>query len=161
MLAAIRSARPTGLSSSRPKRGLACGTGPVSRDEIHLNAQGKTQFQQFVLDFVEGFFAEIAVLEHFAFALHGKLANGRDIGIVEAVGGTHGKLDFVDAHVEQLAQAGRFLVLDGGRSFLKVDLLVVIVDEYVQVMAQNGGSLSMASAGAMRPSVQTSRISLS
>jgi len=86
------------------------------------------------------FFAEVAVFEHFGFCLHGELPDAGDVGVVEAVGGADGEFDLVDAHVEELAELAVFLGLRfrGGFEF---DEAVVVIDEDVEVLAEDGAGL--------------------
>ena len=95
---------------------------------------------ELVLDFVEGLLAEVAVFEHFRLGLHGELAHGGDVGVVEAVGGADAEFDFVDAHIEQLLESGVFLA-GLGRRLLEIHRILVVVDEDVKVVAQDGGRL--------------------
>ncbi len=107
------------------------------------------------------FLPKLRYFEHFGFRLHGELANGRDVRVVQAVRGAHGEFDLVHAHVEELLEAGVFLA-DLFRSFVELHLAVVEADEHVEVVAQDGREPAVrASSGVMRPSVQTSRMSLS
>src|SRR6185437_10214859 len=56
-----------------------------SVQQIRLEAHSERQPErlQLVLDFVQRLLAEIAILEHFALALHRQLADGRDIRVVQ------------------------------------------------------------------------------
>src|SRR5690606_23413036 len=78
--------------------------GGVEEALVELHAKRQAERLELVLDLVERLLAEVAVLEHLLLALHGELADGGDVGVVEAVRGADRKLDLVDAHVEQLAQ---------------------------------------------------------
>ena len=89
---------------------------------------------------------EVAILEHFRFGLHRELANGGDVGVVQAVRRADAELDFVDAHVEQLLELGLFFVLLVG-DFFEFDGVLVVADEDIEMMLQNGGGLVSASSG--------------
>ena len=49
---------------------------------IDFHTQGKPQLFEFSFYFVEGFFSEISIFEHFLLTFHGQLAHRRDIGVV-------------------------------------------------------------------------------
>src|SRR5450432_2041421 len=69
---------------------------------IELHAQREAHLHQYIFDFVERFAAEVFGLEHFVFALLDQLANGLDVGVLEAIVRTHGKLQLFDGTVEML-----------------------------------------------------------
>jgi hypothetical protein len=83
------------------------------------HAEAEAELDELVLDLVERLLAEVAVLEHLRLGLHGELADGGDVGVVEAVGGAHREFDLVDRHVEQLLERG-VLLAGFGRRFLEV-----------------------------------------
>ena len=120
-------------------RGLGRGR-VVEEGDVEGVAEAEAEVDELVLDFVEGLFAEVAVLEHVVLGLEGELADGGDVGVVEAVGGADGELDFVDAHVEDAAEAVALLVGGelGARGVAGLQL-VRVVDEDVEVVAEDGG----------------------
>src|SRR6187402_2025283 len=76
----------------------------VEKALVELHAKRETEGLELVLDFVERLLAEVAILEHLLLGLHGEFADRGDIGVVQAVRGANGELDFVDRHVEELAE---------------------------------------------------------
>ena len=98
---------------------------------------------QLVLDFVERFLAEVAILEHLRFGFLRELADGGDVGVVQAIRRAHAELDLVHAHVEQLLQLHVFFAYSG-RRFVELDHVLVEVDEDIEVMPQNRGRLEQA-----------------
>src|SRR6266446_9535394 len=96
------------LAFGRRGSSAVSGSGAIGSrnrfDQTRLEFHPETQAEllQFVFDLVERLLAEVTILEHFAFGLLRELANGSDVGVVQAVSRAHAKLDFVDAHVEQL-----------------------------------------------------------
>ena len=106
-----------------------------------FHPQREAEMGEFVFDFVERFLAEVPVLEHFDFGLRGELANGGDVGVVQAVGGADAEFNLVDAHGEQ------FLELDGfGADFLLGflefdDDVLVVIAEHVEMMAEDVAGL--------------------
>jgi len=104
---------------------------------IELHAQGKPQPRQFLFNLVERFLPEIPVLEHFLFGLHGQLADGRDVGVVQTVGRAHAKFNLVDTHIEDLLQLG-LLGADFFTGFLEFDHdVLVVIAEHIEVVSQN------------------------
>ena len=114
---------------------------------VEGHAQGQAHLDEFLLDLVEGFLAEVAVLEHFVFALLREFADGGDVGVVQAVGGADAQLDLVDGDGEFLGEffAGR---VDGLFGVLEFDDVLVEVDEDVEVVAQDGGGEGEGFVGA-------------
>ena len=102
-------------------------------DEAGFELHSKTQAEllQLILYFVKGLLSKIAVLEHFGFCLHRKLADGGDVGVVEAIGRAHGEFDLVHAHVQELLEPGVFLT-DLLWRLVEFDLIVVVTDENIQ-----------------------------
>src|SRR3954470_5939981 len=76
----------------------------IEQPLVELHTERKTEGFELLLDFVERLLAEVAVLEHFLLGLHRELADGGDVRVVQAIRGAHRELDFVDRHVEELAQ---------------------------------------------------------
>ena len=111
---------------------------------------------QFVLDFIERFLAEVAILQHFSLGLLGKLPDRGDVRIVQAIRCTHTQLDLVDTHVEELLQLDIFFAHASWR-LIEFDHFLVVVDEYVEVMPNNRGSLEqrvIGSESAVGPDLQ-------
>ena len=96
----------------------------VEKGRVNLFDEGEFVFLELLLDLGERFFAEVAVLEHLGFGLHRKVAQGGDVGVVEAVCRADAQLDLVDAGVEQLARGFAILVLGLG-VLLKLESLIV------------------------------------
>src|SRR6266849_4116410 len=67
---------------------------------VELHAQGEAHLHQYILDLVERLAAEVFGLQHFIFALLDELADGLDVGVLQAVVGAHGKLELLDGAVE-------------------------------------------------------------
>ena len=111
--------------------------GQLDESGLELHAQAEAEVLKLVLDFVERLLAEVAVLEHLRLGLHGELADGGDVRVVEAVGRAHGKLDLVDAHVEELLELAVFLA-DLGLAFLELNRLLVEVGEEIEVKVGRG-----------------------
>ena len=76
----------------------------VEETLVELHAEGQAEGFELFLDFVEGLFAEVAILEHLLLGLHREFADGGDVRVVQAIRRTDGELDFVDRHVEELAE---------------------------------------------------------
>ena len=112
----------------------------VHQARIEFHAQTQTKLLQFVFDFVERFLAEVAILEHLGLGFLGKLTDGGDVRVVQAIRRAHAQLDFVHAHVEQLLELHVFFA-HTGRRFVELDHFLVEVDENIEVMAQNRGGL--------------------
>src|ERR1700732_1351536 len=75
---------------------------------VKLHAQREAHLHQYIFDLVERFAAEVLGLQHFIFALLYELANGLDISVLQAVVGTHGKLELFNGAVQGLeARTGR------------------------------------------------------
>src|SRR6267154_4127754 len=69
---------------------------------VKLHAQREAHLHQYIFDLVERLAAEVFGLQHFIFALLDELANGLDIGVLQAVVGAHGKLELLDGAVQVL-----------------------------------------------------------
>src|SRR5688572_14480853 len=90
------SALPLGAAAAsgsgvEPDRSLAL----VVRRDVH--PEGQAHLAQNVLDLLERLAAEVAVLEHFAFALLHQVADVLDLGGAQAVARTHRQLQLLDA----------------------------------------------------------------
>ena len=91
----------------------------------------KAEGGQLVLDLVERLLAEVAVLEHFLLGLHRQLADGGDVGVVQAIRRADAELDLVDAHVELLLELDLlFVLLVGG--FFEFHRVLVVADKHIQ-----------------------------
>src|SRR5271165_490535 len=74
------------------RRGLAWQRRPDDAAVfIELHAQREAHLHQYIFDLVERFAAEVFGLQHFVLALLHEFADGLDIGVLQAVVGTHGK----------------------------------------------------------------------
>src|SRR5689334_14851768 len=95
------------VSHDRTISGLASGfrartVGPgaieagwhVDQAGIEFHSEAEAELLQLVLDLVERFLAEIAILEHLGFGLLRELTNGGDVGVVQAIGRANTELDF-------------------------------------------------------------------
>src|SRR5215468_5200592 len=69
---------------------------------IDLHAQRETHGSKDFLDFIERLAAEVLGLEHLRFRLLHQLADGLDVGVLEAVVTAHGKLQLLHRAVEVL-----------------------------------------------------------
>src|SRR5690606_27638140 len=112
----------------------------VEQALVELHAEGETEGFELLLDLVQRFFAEVAVLEHLLLGLHRQLTNGRDVGVVEAVGGADRELDLVDRHVEELAELV-LLLADFGLLALEFVRLVGDAIEDIEVVLEDRGRL--------------------
>jgi|688.fasta_scaffold1098952_1 hypothetical protein len=114
--------------------------GKFDETRVQLHSEAETELGEFVFDFVEGLFAEVAVFEHLGLALESELTHRCDVCVIEAVCRAHGKLDFIDTHVEKFLESAVFLA-DLLRSFIKLNDIFVESDEHVEVVAQDSRSL--------------------
>src|SRR5258707_4263857 len=67
---------------------------------VELHAQAEAHLHQYILDLVERFPAEVLGLQHFVFALLHELADGLDVGVLQAVVAAHGKLQLFDGAIQ-------------------------------------------------------------
>src|ERR1700731_397970 len=91
---------------------------------VELHAQREAHLHQYIFDLVERFAAEVLGLQHFIFALLDEFANGLDVGVLQAVVGTHGKLEFFNGAVQVLEARivrGVLRSFDGLHRLFKVD----------------------------------------
>ena len=100
----------------------------------------KTEACSLSLISLSDFLPKLRYLSISCFGLHRQLADGGDVGVVQAVGGADAQLDFVDAHVEQLLELGLLVVLLVD-DFFELDGVLVVADEDIEMMLQNGGGL--------------------
>src|SRR6267154_4312711 len=103
---------------------------------IELHAQREAHLHQYILDLVERFAAEVLGLQHFVFALLDELADGLDVGVLQAVVGAHGQLEFLDGAVQMLEAR---IVGDVLRSFDRVHRLFEIDEDAHVVLDELGG----------------------
>src|SRR5438105_9546941 len=68
----------------------------LGRPVLQLHAQGETHFGEYLLDFLQGFPAEVLGLEHLGFGLLHQVTDGLDVGVLQAVGGADRELELVD-----------------------------------------------------------------
>src|SRR5688572_30651963 len=115
----------------------------VEQLRLDVHAEAQAQRGELVLDFVQRLLAEIAVLQHFGLGLHGQLTDGGNVRVVEAVRGADAQLNFVHAHVQQFLELGALVVLLVG-CFFELDGVLVVTDEHVEMMLQNGRGLSQS-----------------
>src|ERR1043165_4276428 len=107
---------------------------------VELHAERETEGLELLLDFVEGLFAEVAILEHLLLGLHRELADGGDVRVVQAIRRADGELDFVDRHVEELAELV-LLLADLGLLVLELVGLLAHAIEHIEVMLQDRSGL--------------------
>src|SRR4051812_30994584 len=107
---------------------------------VELHAEGKAEGFELLLDFVQRLFAEVAILEHLLLGLHRELADGGDVRVVQAIRRADGELDFVDRHVEELAQ---LVLLFADLGLLVLELVSFFADaiEHIEVMLEDRGGL--------------------
>ena len=115
----MRSASPTGASSSTPRRGAAGApsAGPVKSEGSRFRPRPRPSSWSLSLISLSDFLTEVTVFEHLGLGLQGKLPNRGNIRIVEAVGGTNGKFNLVYAHIKKLLEGCVLFGLLGGRLF--------------------------------------------
>src|SRR6266581_4740898 len=128
------------LAFGRRRRSAVSRSGTIGsrnrfdQTSLELHTETQAELLEFIFDLVERLLAEVTILEHFALGLLRELANGGDVGVVQAVSRAHAKLDFVDAHVEQLLQL-QVLFAHTRRRLVELDDLFVEVDENIEVVA--------------------------
>src|SRR5438309_577886 len=71
------------------------GGGRLGRPVVQLHAQRETHLGEDLLDFLQGFPAEVLGLEHLRFALLHQVADGLDVRVLQAVGGADRELQLV------------------------------------------------------------------
>src|SRR5258708_9158086 len=135
----LKAARRLAIANLKSKIGLGFLLG-VEKALVELHAKGQAESLELLLDLVEGLFAEVAVFEHLLLGLHRQLADGGDVGVVQAVRRADGELDLVDRHVEELAELVLLLGVLGGLALELVRLLRDAV-EHVEVVLEDGGGL--------------------
>src|SRR4051794_40909415 len=65
----------------------------IHQTDIELHTEAEAKLLQLLLDLVKRFLAEVAVLEHFRLGLLCQLANGCDVGVVQAVRSANAQFD--------------------------------------------------------------------
>ena len=70
-----------------------------------------------------------------------QLADGGDVGVVQAVGGADAEFDLVDAHVQQLLELVISPRLLGLRLSSNSHRVLVVADERLEMMLENGRGL--------------------
>src|SRR5579872_3638122 len=91
---------------------------------IELHAKAQAEVAQDFLDLIQRLATEVLGAQHFGFGLLHQVADGLNIGVLQAVVGTHAELELFDGAVENLvhlvhgALAGLF---DGLRQLFEVD----------------------------------------
>src|SRR2546430_2254091 len=103
---------------------------------VELHAQREAHLHQYIFDLVERFAAEVLGLQHFIFALLDELANGLDIGVLQAVVGTNGKLELFNGTVQVLETR---IVGDVLRRFDALNRLFKVDEDAHVVLDQFGG----------------------
>src|ERR1700674_953980 len=117
--------------------GLAWERGPDNPAVfVELHAQREAHLHQDIFDLVERFAAEVFGLQHFIFALLDELANGLDIGVLQAVVRTHGKLELFNGTVQVLETR---IVRDVLRSFDGFNRLFEVDEDAHVILDQLGG----------------------
>src|SRR5712692_8158765 len=87
------------------------GGGRLGRPVLQLHAQGEAHLGEDFLDLLQRLAAEILRLEHLRLALLHQVADGLDVGVLQAVGGADRELQLVYGAKEVLVQL--LLGLDG------------------------------------------------
>src|SRR4029077_3481424 len=91
---------------------------------VEFHAQREAHLHQYIFDLVERFATKVFSLQHLVLALLHELANGLNVGVLQAVVRAHRKLQLFDGAVEMLETRimrriwQRFNAVDG---LLKVD----------------------------------------
>src|SRR5262249_39682217 len=80
--------------------------GGLGRPILQLHAERKAHLGENFLDFLERLTAEVLRLEHFRFGALNEVADRLDVGLLQAVGGAHRKLQLVDRPEEVFVQLG-------------------------------------------------------
>src|SRR5205814_1176886 len=88
----IRPRRTRGLLLERRRLRGGC----LGRPVVELHAQGEPHLRQDLLDLLQRLAAEVLGLEHAGFRLLHQVADGLDVGVLQAVGGAQRSLELVD-----------------------------------------------------------------
>ena len=96
---------------------------------VDLHAQAQSHLRQDLFDLIEALAAKILGLQHLAFRLLHQLADGLNIGVLQAVIAAHGEFELLDRTVEVLILDLRLIVRRTGglHLFFKVDEDVHVV----------------------------------
>ena len=77
---------------------------------VDLHAEREAHLREDFLDLVQGLAAEVLGLQHLGFGLLDELADGGDVGVLQAVVAADGELELFDRAVEVLVAQGRTVV---------------------------------------------------
>ena len=77
---------------------------------VDLHAEGQAHLREDLFDLVQGLAAEVLGLQHLGFGLLDELADGGDVGVLEAVVAADGELKLFDRAVEVLVAQRRAVV---------------------------------------------------
>src|SRR6267378_2612876 len=91
---------------------------------VDLHAERQAHLSEDLFDLIQGLAAEVLGLEHLGFGLLDELADGGDVGVLEAVVAANGELELFDRAVEVLVAQGRTVVaavVTGFHLLFKVD----------------------------------------
>src|SRR5215469_1317452 len=102
---------------------------------IDLHAERKTHLSKDFLDLVEALAAEVLGLQHLGLGLLDQLADGRDVGVLQAVVAAHRKFELLNGTVQVLI-ANRGTIVQTLRTGLH---LLLEVDEDVHVIFEQLG----------------------
>src|SRR5579859_3683405 len=105
---------------------------------VELHAQAEAHLHQYILDLVERFPPEVLGLQHFVLALLHELADGLDVGVLQAVVAAHGKLQLFNGAVQVLEPR----IVNGVLRHLDVFGRLVDVDEDNHVILHQLGGES-------------------
>src|SRR5580658_4216926 len=108
------------------------GTGNRVAVLVDLHAERETHLSKDFLDLVEALAAEVLGLQHLGLGLLDQLADGRDVGVLEAVVAAHRELELLNGTVQVLVADCRTIVI-GKATRLH---LLLEVDEDVHVVFQ-------------------------
>src|SRR5438552_6681560 len=145
-------ARKTKLSIQQLFLGRSAWRGTIAarrhlyKTRIELHAETQPELLQFVFDLVERFLAEIAILQHLGLGFLGKLTDGCNIRVVQAIRRADTELNFIHAHVEQLLEL-QILLAYPSRGLVEFDHFLVEFHEHIQMMPQNRRGLKQRIIG--------------
>src|SRR5581483_1804773 len=113
-----------GLLGSRTGHGVAVF--------VNFHPQRQPHGRQDLLDLVQRLAAEVLGLQHLVLSLLDELADGLDIGVLQAVVAAHGELKLLDGAIEVLVADFRLALLFSGRRLQ----LLLEVDKDIHVVFQ-------------------------
>src|SRR5687767_12435398 len=87
------------------------GSGRERRMIRHVHAEAQAEPRQQLLQLLERLAAEVLGLEHLALAAPHQIAQGVDVGVLQAVRRAHREIELVDALGEQRVEAGQLLIV--------------------------------------------------